>query len=933
MMQTRDNTKILFSALCCALLMTAAGCGDGEGQSSDDTSASVDTGGGDGGVIADSDAGGVVDAEVDTFDAGGSDADAGGAGDADTGGGGDDADASGGDADVEDTGNDNCPGGAYCPCKGNDECDQGYCIDTPEGSVCGETCLESCSKEGFSCKTITFPGSTDPVTLCLPKGGHVCNPCKSSTECSSLADGGAACVDSGDAGAFCGASCTTDDSCDVGYTCKTVKSIEGKESSQCVPKDNKICACSATAISKEMSTVCYTGSGDAKCEGLRTCLADGKPGAPPGGGLSACLAPDPKVEACNAIDDDCDGQTDEATCEDENPCTEGTCDGANGCKTTNKAGACNADDSECTKDDACKDGTCVAGAKVECDDNNPCTKDSCDAKTGCVYTNDDGATCNADDTSCTVNDACKAGKCEPGETKACASEDQCFTGKCVLAGPDAGKCKYDFEQGLACNDGNPCITGEKCDTDACKGKPTDCDDLNPCTSDSCFKDTGCVHANQPGPCTDGNECTEADACTDGKCKGKTTDEAVKCNDNNDCTKDTCDPIKGCQNAPQTSTKCDDSNACTVGDTCEAGVCKSGTNTCSCSSDDECKGSDDGNLCNGTLFCDKSKLPYQCKVDPKTIINCDTSKDTFCAQTQCTPSTGKCDIVKKSDGTACDADQSSCTTDDTCKDGVCTPGAKLTCDDKNVCTTDSCDPKEGCKFIANTSPCDADGDACTENDICSDKSCTAGKLKVCDDGEVCTEDSCDKADGSCKVKNLSKTCDDDNACTEGDKCGDKGGKWTCLPGIGPDCNDNNPCTKDSCDKTNGCTNTPDDSATVECYSSAPDTKGVGICKAGLKKCSGGKLGACEGEIGPDKEETCGNSKDDTCDGKTDEGCKPTDYVARFGSAVVGGKVKVGQSEYDARMLVGGSAVAGESKGTKNTANFGFYAWLSSLLGGK
>ncbi|MEY3014364.1 MAG: extracellular matrix protein [Pseudomonadota bacterium] len=919
------NHAAVFLAL--GMLLAAAGCGEADSSVSGDTSAGVDVSGGDTNIVDDTSGGTDASVGEDTTDTGGGGLDTTPDTEADS-----STDAGGGDPDTDDadTGNDNCPGGAYCECTSNSDCDQGFCISGPTGNICAEVCIEGCTQDGFDCKLVNFPGNPDPVNLCVPKGGNICNPCKASSECSSLGDGTAACVDNGDAGAFCGSTCTTDASCAVGYTCKDVTSIEGTDVKQCVPKDNGICACSDAAIAKELATVCYTGSGDAKCEGVRTCLADGKQGAPAGGGLSACLAPDPKQEACNAIDDDCDGETDESTCNDDNPCTEDTCDGQNGCKTTNKAGACDADGSACTKDDACKDGKCVAGAAVECDDGNPCTADSCDQEKGCVYVNDDGKGCNADDNACTQNDACKDGKCEPGETKACASEDQCVTGKCNIID---GVCKYTFQEGQGCNDGNPCTTGEKCQTDNCTGKPTECDDLNPCTADSCDKSKGCIHTNVPGPCTDGNECTEQDSCDEGKCKGKITDETVKCNDNNDCTKDTCDPIKGCQNAPQTGSSCDDANGCTVGDSCDGGVCKSGTNTCSCTADSDCTANDDGNLCNGTLFCDKSALPYQCKVNPATIVKCDTSKDTFCAQTQCTPSTGKCDVVKKPEGTSCDADQSLCTTDDQCKDGVCTPGAKLACDDKNPCTDDVCDPKDGCKFIANTAPCDADGNACTENDVCLEKSCTAGKAKVCDDGEFCTEDSCDPSDGSCKTKNLSKSCDDGNACTEGDKCGDVAGKWSCVAGVGPDCDDKNPCTKDTCDKTNGCTNTNDDTATVPCYSGDPATKGKGICTEGVQKCSAGKLGSCEGEVLPLKEETCGNSKDDTCNGQTDEGCKPTSYEARFGSAVVTGKVKSGNAEYDARMLVGGSATGGESKGTKNTARFGFYEWVSSLLGGK
>ena len=55
---------------------------------------------------------------------------------------------------------------------------------------------------------------------------------------------------------------------------------------------------------------------------------------------------------------------------------------------------------------------------------------------------------------------------------------------------------------------------------------------------------------------------------------------------------------------------------------------------------------------------------------------------------------------------------------------------------------------GCVNVANVAPCDADGDACTVGDVCKDKVCLAGSKKPCDDGELCTADSCDKASGNC-----------------------------------------------------------------------------------------------------------------------------------------------------------------------------------------
>ncbi len=74
------------------------------------------------------------------------------------------------------------------------------------------------------------------------------------------------------------------------------------------------------------------------------------------------------------------------TCDDNNPCTTDTCDSAKGCVFANNSLACS-DGSVCTENDACKDGKCVAGAKQKsCDDGKKCTKDSCDEKVqnGCV---------------------------------------------------------------------------------------------------------------------------------------------------------------------------------------------------------------------------------------------------------------------------------------------------------------------------------------------------------------------------------------------------------------------------------------------------------------------------------------------------------------------------------------------------------------------
>jgi hypothetical protein len=101
-----------------------------------------------------------------------------------------------------------------------------------------------------------------------------------------------------------------------------------------------------------------------------------------------------------------------------------------------------------------------------------------------------------------------------------------------------------------------------------------------------------------------------------------------------------------------------------------------------------------------------------------------------------------------------------------------------CDDGNLCTDDSCDSQTGCVFAPNTVPCD-DGSVCTAGDVCGNGSCQPGApTVVCNDGNVCTDDVCDPLTGSCVFADNTAACDDGNPCTAGDACG--GG--TCQIGV-------------------------------------------------------------------------------------------------------------------------------------------------------
>src|SRR5262249_25599128 len=134
----------------------------------------------------------------------------------------------------------------------------------------------------------------------------------------------------------------------------------------------------------------------------------------------------------------------------------------------------------------------------------------------------------------------------------------------------------------------------------------------------------------------------------------------------------------------------------------------------------------------------------------------------------------------------------------------TPDAGMcgNCDDGNPCTADACDTSTGaCTHTPAAGSCD-DGNARTTGDHCVNGACNASTVS-CDDNNPCTDDSCNTATG-CVHTNNTASCSDGNACTVNDTCA--GG--ACIGGPARVCNDGNPCTADSCDPATGCVFTND-----------------------------------------------------------------------------------------------------------------------------
>ena len=676
-----------------------------------------------------------------------------------------------------------CEPGTGCfgePCAENSECLSGWCVDHLGGAACTESCQEDCPP-GWSCEQVSG-GGRDLVFICVSLVPSLCLPCWNSGDCAGPGDVQVPCVLLDGEGSFCGGACDADDACPEGSTCQEATTVEGVTLAQCMP-DAGICPCTDKAVEAGLTTPCALENDDGRCEGIRACTE---------GGLGACDATEPGAEICNDVDDDCDGDVDEDTCDDENPCTDDVCTGAAGCEHLPLDGVECPDGDLCTGSDLCIQGICV-GEPKDCDDGNPCTDDWCDPETGLCENVDNAADCDDGD-PCTVADECGDGACA-GTPVACDCVDDadcdkledgdvcngtlfCDTSSvpflCEVApdtaidcqdptGPDApclepacdpvtGACGFaEANEGYPCEDGDPCTVADLCEKGEClPGVPVNCNDGNPCTDDSCVPGVGCLNTPNAAPCEDGDICTLGDLCVDGECDHG---PQIACDDGNPCTDDACDSAVGCVHVPNAE-PCDDGNLCTELGLCVAGTCAPGK-AIGCNDGDVC--TDDG--CDPLVGC----------VFTPNVIPCD-------------------------DGNAC-------TVGDTCAGGACQPGAAVGCGDGNPCTDDSCDPMIGCIHGANTDPCN-DGNACTEADVCADGQCGGGGGVDCDDGNPCTNDSCDWQTGCVNQENQ-EPCDDLNACTAGDICG--GG--VCNPGAAVNCDDEDVCTTDSCVPTTGCVQLP------------------------------------------------------------------------------------------------------------------------------
>ncbi len=336
-------------------------------------------------------------------------------------------------------------------------------------------CKPPCSP-GYQC----FDQGINAMPLCLPDGDRACLACSLDLHCL-----GGECIAVAGAGTFCAIPCANaaggSSSCPDGFLC-----VGGPEGPRCRPESGD-CTCTPALVGNQRPC----GSSAKGCGGVQTCTVDG---------WGLCDAPAAKIETCNGLDDDCDGQVDQGLPEDQ-PCSRqgdagscagtATCHGAKGwlCDAAKPAEEiCNGLDDDCdgsTDEPWLNEGKYVAGVHCgvcnnscadvfkhgvgTCDPNGfppHCVVATCDpgyvlgpagvcepksvgACTPCAVNTDCGPSklCSklpkpiaGQSTACTT--ACTAGKCGPGFTCAAVSgKARCLPtlGTCTCSADNAGQ--------------------------------------------------------------------------------------------------------------------------------------------------------------------------------------------------------------------------------------------------------------------------------------------------------------------------------------------------------------------------------------------------------------------------------------------------------------------------------------------------------------
>jgi len=461
---------------------------------------------------------------------------------------------------------------------------------------------------------------------------------------------------------------------------------------------NDLCA----SVSCNPDQICVVNSTDAVCECPPGMHEDGGPCVPDlECGPNSCSGNGTCDDSLGMVSCDCDEGFATPNCLNCDATTGYHPNGAGGCTTdpclpnpcsesnrsvcsssgTNYECACDPgyhpEGPDCVIDQECVPSSC--NAKGTCDDASGqivCTCEvgyqgttcaDCDAAAG--YHPDGSGGC--------TNDPCLPNPCTGANKTSCQSSGSNYVCQCDIGyHPDGiGGCTNDpclpdlcAAQNLACR-----VVGNspECYT-------PDCDDQNPCTTDTLVNGV-CQHtALANGSACSTGVCTVGQTCQAGQCAGGAP---RNCDDQNPCTNDSCSAAAGgCVNTPNDTIVPSDGVACTI-DACVNGIASHTPSNSAC---------DDGLWCTGTGVCQPSNSASNAEgciftnapVAPANPSPCQTYG-------ACDNATQSFVLIDRPAGSACN-DGVACTSNDTCSsDGQCRGTLNASCDfpvDINACST-------------------------------------------------------------------------------------------------------------------------------------------------------------------------------------------------------------------------------------------------------